>query len=151
MLHRSAVVFAALLALPRPSVAQTTLDPFDTWERQAQHWMYQHRVEQNLDDQTHRMGIGSLDEGKSTSFLFTAQGPGSYRVLAVCDNDCTDIDLYLYGMDGSLLDSDVELDDFPWVDTEELKTGASRQYRVEVGMPSCSANPCRFALSVFAR
>jgi hypothetical protein len=143
-----ALLFPSLL--PGALRAQTKLDALDVWQRQAQQQLYQHRVSLGLDDMTHAIGIGQLAQGASHSFTFTAQGPGVFRVLAVCDNDCLDVDLTLYDMGGNQIDIDVETDDFPWVDTDKLPVGTSRQFRVEVSMASCSADPCRYALAVFA-
>lgn len=139
-----------LALLPAPARAQTSLDPLDRWERQAQRQLYLHRVSLDLDDLTHEVGIGQLARGDTHDWTFTAEGPGTYRVLAVCDNDCSDIDLTLFDMDGNQIDFDVETDDYPWVDTAKLAAGTSRQFRVQVAMASCSADPCRYAIAVFA-
>ena len=139
------------LAASGPLTAQTELEALDEWEREAQWQLFQYRQSLELEDLTHEVGLGSLDEGESTEFVFSVEGPGDYRALAVCDNDCTDVDLTLYDLDGSMIDQDIELDDFPYVDTGVLGSGVTQRFVVEVSMPACEVEPCRFAIAVFAR
>jgi len=139
-----------LTLVPGSARAQTALDRLDVWERQAQQQLFMHRVSLDLDDLTHEVGIGQLAQGGTDDFTFMAEGPGAFRVLAVCDNDCLDIDLTLYDMSGTQVDIDVEMDDYPWVDTAKLGSGVSQQFRVQVAIPSCNADPCRYAIAVFS-
>ena len=71
-----------------------------------------------------------LKEGESTSF--TAYFSKGEDIYASCDEDCFDVDLYLYSPSGRLVDSDTLDDDFPIVTAP--KAG---DYRVEVIMYDC--------------
>lgn len=61
---------------------------------------------------------------------YFAQGE---TITAMCDDDCTDIDLYLYTELGVLVDSDIEDDSIPVVTAPYDGT-----FSIEVTMPSCS-------------
>jgi hypothetical protein len=71
-----------------------------------------------------------------------------YVVVAVCDVDCSDIDLHLYSPSGAQVASDTETDDVPVLQLDGVQGG---RYRLEVGMYSCSQEPCFYAVGVYAR
>lgn len=71
-----------------------------------------------------------LEEGESTSF--SAYFLAGEDIFASCDEDCGDVDLYLYTPSGRLVDSDTLDDDFPIVTAP--KDG---DYRVKVTMFDC--------------
>lgn len=48
------------------------------------------------------------------------------------------------------LDTDVEIDDFPVVETPRLASGLIQRFQVEISLFECSPNPCRYAVAVFA-
>lgn len=80
-------------------------------------------------------------------------GDGEYVVLALCDPDCTDIDLHLWrrGEEGEApLLSDVEDDDQPLLVSGlfggDLDDGV---YTVEVRMIECGAEYCYFAVGTY--
>ncbi len=154
MSARTVVAGLGLLMLPAlaPATlgAQAEMAELDQWERQAQRQLFMYREELGLVELSHEIGTGSLDEGGSEVLTFAANGPGSFTVLGVCDNDCTDIDLTLYDMDGNEIDTDVEIDDFPIVETPRLASGLRQRFRVEISMFECGASPCRYAVGVFA-
>lgn len=69
----------------------------------------------------------------------------NYRVFGVCDNDCTDLDMEVYGHDGQLVDRDIALDDVPFVQITPTRTG--RHY-VRIWLANCSSEPCYVAARV---
>ncbi len=73
-------------------------------------------------------------------------GPGSYVGAAVCDNDCSDVDLVVYDMAGNTLDEDLLVDDAPVVEF----FGPGR-YEFEVRMVDCSTPTCGYALRVYRK
>lgn len=58
---------------------------------------------------------GSLNHDASESVIIPLRAGRQYAVLAVCDNDCTDLDLRLYNSDDKELAADIETDDAPVV------------------------------------
>ena len=90
---------------------------------------------------------GSLDEGASRSHEVALYGGVTYRIFAVCDGDCPDLDLKLYDANGNLVDDDT-LDDYvPVVSVAPTKSGS---YHAEVLMYDCDVEPCYYALRVAA-
>jgi hypothetical protein len=63
----------------------------------------------------------------------------TYRVYGACDNDCSDLDMEIYGADGHLADRDVATDDVPYVQVTPRQTG--RHY-VRIWLYQCSTAPC---------
>ena len=89
---------------------------------------------------------GSIDEGESDDFHITL-GAGDYVIMGACDEDCDDVDLFLYVGD-SEIDSDVDVDDFP---TLSVDLAASGRYRIAVSMYGCDVEPCWYAVGVYRR
>lgn len=89
---------------------------------------------------------GTLRQGQQTTYTVDLQQGARYLLAAVCDGDCSDLDLALYDDSGNLLDDDTETDDVPIVNVVPRWTG---RFRVTVKMHACSVNPCAFGLGVF--
>lgn len=71
-----------------------------------------------------------------------------YRIAAVCDNDCTDIDLTLFDGMGQVISQDNAVDAHPIVPV--YVTGSGR-FTVKVLMYTCSNQPCYYAAALFGR
>lgn len=84
---------------------------------------------------------GLVDASGSTRFSLNLS-PGHYGAVAVCDNDCSNVDLLVYDAGGSQVASDVLDDDVPIVDFEVRKGGGT--YYFEVKMVSCTTSSCGF-------
>lgn len=69
----------------------------------------------------------------------------NYRVYGACDNDCTDLDMEIYGNDGELADRDAASDDTPYVQITPARSG--RHY-VRLWVYSCQNEPCYAAARV---
>ncbi len=69
----------------------------------------------------------------------------NYRIYGACDNDCSDLDMEIYGADGELADRDVAIDDVPYVQITPTQSG--RHY-VRIWLYQCSAEPCYTAARV---
>jgi hypothetical protein len=91
---------------------------------------------------------GSLDEGAQESIPVTLEPGREYMIVAVCDLDCSDIDLRLHDDNGNEVTADVELDDLPVV---EAAPRVSMTYSVQVIMANCTADPCFYGVRVFAK
>lgn len=69
----------------------------------------------------------------------------TYRVYAACDVDCADLDMEIYGADGTFVERDAARDDTPYVQLTPARTG--RHY-VRLWLYECSAEPCFVAARV---
>jgi hypothetical protein len=99
-------------------------------------------------EQTHDFEIGSLDAGETDSFTGDFREGWEYRIVSFCDEDCSDIDLYLHDEDGDEIDSDVSTNDVPIISCRPRR---SEEYTIEVRMYECSSEPCYFGIGIFGR
>lgn len=91
---------------------------------------------------------GDLEEGYGRSHYFTLNQGWEYRLVAVCDADCDDLDLALYDGDDLEVDRDWEPDDFPLV---SARPRLNDVYRLRVDMAACDLEPCGYRVAVLAR
>lgn len=78
--------------------------------------------------------------------VFLRQGV-TYRVYGACDDNCSDLDLEIYGADGRLEARDVARNDTPVV---EITPAASGRHYVRLWLYACSAEFCAVAARVVA-
>lgn len=71
-----------------------------------------------------------------------------YRVVAVCDNDCADVDLWMYDQNNNEVASDVAVDAQPIVQVAPRWTGP---FTLRVGMIQCTVAPCYIAAQLYGR
>jgi hypothetical protein len=90
---------------------------------------------------------GSLDEGEDEEFELELEAGLQYFVVAVCDGDCSDLDLVLTDSDGEEVEADREMDDVPMLAIEDQ----SGTFVLSVQMATCSANPCYYGVRVFSK
>lgn len=91
---------------------------------------------------------GSLASGASRDISVTLQAAEVFAFVGVCDQSCSDLDMTVYGPDGSEVGSDVLPDDAPIVRVDNPRAGT---YRVRVTMATCSANTCEFGMRVMGK
>lgn len=72
----------------------------------------------------------------------------TYKIVGVCDNDCSDFDLSLEDADRAVLASDVLQDDLPIIN---FTPKASETYWLRPTMVACSVNPCGYGIVIFVR
>ncbi|MBL8551118.1 MAG: hypothetical protein JNJ73_14115 [Hyphomonadaceae bacterium] len=81
-------------------------------------------------------------------FDITLRGGGDYRIVAVCDSDCRDLDMRLYDQAGTLIAENLDASDVAIVASQPRWTGP---FSVEIIMAQCAAAPCYYAAYVYAR
>lgn len=91
--------------------------------------------------------IGKLSESSSSYWTFPLNAGEEYFVMAACDEDCSDVDLYVR-IDGDIVASDATADDVPVVRFRAAKSGT---HQIEVEMFECSNEPCFWGLSIFEK
>ena len=74
--------------------------------------------------------------------LGTLRGGQTYRILGACDQDCTDVDLFLEDSRGQQIGQDIALDDHPFI---ELTPGRDEQFTVRIHLVNCEVEPCYVA------
>ena len=97
---------------------------------------------------THTYEIGNLNDDAQESFTLALDGDRPYAIVGACDNDCQDMDFWLYDENDNLIDSDTGTDDVPVVRVTPQWSG---QFSIRVRMYACSANPCYYGIGVFGQ
>ncbi len=88
--------------------------------------------------------VGGLAEGAGRDFTLTMPAGKTGIIMAVCDGDCSDLDIKVTS--GSRqLGQDIEPDDAPVVGIENY----SGPMTVRVEMAACSVAPCGFRMMFF--
>jgi hypothetical protein len=138
----TAVAFAAIGAIPS-AFAQSA-----EYIRQLSNQLSQAR--DSYVPNNYRLVTGpdndALSQGDSDNYTVTLQGGRSYKLVGVCDNDCTDLDITLYDSDGDVVDRDVLDDDKPVVSVSGKSGG---RYRMNVSMATCSSSICYYSVAVY--
>ena len=87
---------------------------------------------------------GELAAGAETRLTVKVTGGTSFSIVGVCDLDCGNLDIRLFGIDGKEVAKDVEDDDFPIVNFDKAGT-----YTVQLTMVACKSDPCAFGVTAF--
>ena len=95
--------------------------------------------------ETHNAKIDSMDHGASDSFSFTLDKGMSYKIVSVCDHDCSDLDMILYDENNNKLCEDIETDSMPICDVSPRWSG---RFTLRVTMYTCSSNPCYYGIAI---
>ena len=91
---------------------------------------------------------GTLPNGYEKNHRLNLRRGTRYKIAAVCDNDCRDLDLKLYDENGNLIDKDFQSDDVPIVDVQPRRTAT---FKVVVQMESCHVSPCGYSVVVMKK
>jgi hypothetical protein len=71
-----------------------------------------------------------------------------YGIVGVCDNDCSDVDLFLLDNSGRVIARDIDYDDTPAI---FYRPSRAATFTVRISMVRCSVNPCRFGIALYSR
>jgi hypothetical protein len=97
---------------------------------------------------SHEPVFGVLRTSKDEVPRFALRKGRSYAVVAVCDDDCDDVDVALYDLAGREAKVDDDESDFAVVTYEPFASG---DYIVRVHMYSCAAEPCGYGVKVYVK
>ena len=91
---------------------------------------------------------GTLANGTSREITVQLASASVLAFVGVCDEACSDLDLTVFGPDGSELGADVLEDDAPIVRVDNARPGT---YRIRVQMAACSASTCGYGVRVYGQ
>jgi hypothetical protein len=91
--------------------------------------------------------MGVLNGKATENRTVDLQAGVRYAIVGVCDENCPDIDLRIWGPSGTKLTEDVQQNNTPVL---EFTAPAAGHYRLAVEMVSCNANPCAWGVQVLA-
>lgn len=139
-------------AYGRRSAGATTSTSASTQDRWQQQVMAQLDRAGNITGgsgyvQTHGPWLASLRTGENQAWSVRLNAGATYRIVGVCDNDCSDLDLKLLAGSTSVA-QDVAVDDVPVLTFTPTVTG---DYTLQIIMATCSVNPCRFGVAAYGR
>jgi len=138
-MRTATTVLLAIAAMPAPLLGQR-------WEQQVQG-----RLARAIDvlptssrlPVVKRSGMLNTDEG--ASFQTTLVQRVSYVIIAVCDDDCSRLQLTLLSPSGSDIAKERNSESLPTVRfTPDTTTG----YGIRIVMEGCRWNPCWYAVAV---
>ena len=92
------------------------------------------------------IGFNAINSGATETINYTAADAQDVVLVAVCDTDCTDIDLRVRN-NGGVVGEDVLTDAVPVVPV----AAGGRPLNIDVIMAACSQNPCVYGVAVFRR
>jgi hypothetical protein len=137
---RVILVLLAIAAVPTAAVGQ------QRWERQVQQRL-QRAVE--AVDTSSRLPIvkqsGMLNTDEAASFPTTLVRGTSYAIVAVCDDDCSRLQLTLLSPSGSDIAKERNSESLP---TLHFTAETTLVYGIRVVMEGCRWNPCWYAIAV---
>jgi hypothetical protein len=97
---------------------------------------------------------GELAAGGVFRFQIAGDEKFKYYFNAICDDDCTNLDLFAFDADGKELDTDDADDPFPSLEIQSIYDSSDkprpRQITVEVRMVACKAEACAWGARVGA-
>ena len=94
------------------------------------------------------MIVGTLHDDASVALEVDLEFGVEYMIVGVCDNDCTDLDLSLVDLQGTVLFEDSLDDDAPIL---RFTAPAGGAHFLLVDMFACSVEPCSFGYKVYRR
>ena len=104
---------------------------------------YQQNLAQGFGSAGVRDVITGLQAGNEYRWnVGTLRGGQTYRILAACDQDCTDVDIIVEDGAGIEVGRDVALDDHPVVTITPRVDGP---FSVRIGLVNCEIEPCYVA------
>jgi hypothetical protein len=134
------IVLLAIAALATPASAQ------QRWERQVRE-----RVQRAVDAvaTSSRLPVvrrsGMLNTDEAASFHTTLVQGTSYTIVAVCDDDCSRLQLTLLSPSGSDIAKERNSESLP---TLQFTAETTTVYGIRVVMEGCRWNPCWYAIAV---
>ena len=134
---------------PRRALADPRFEGLESWERVVAEQLVtlaqRLRAEDfTATDDNHFAAIPT----DSIDHVAVELEPGFYRAIAVCDQDCSDIDLQVSDDDGEVLDTDILEDDVPIVDFLAHEAGT---FHFAVQVVKCTTATCFYGLQVYRK
>ncbi len=122
----------------------------DRWEQEVLDRLQQVERQFGRDGyrKTHDFFTAKIRPEQSESYSVTLDGGRDYTIVSVCDSDCDNVDLRLLDIDGGLIETDIELNEFPQIATSPSNT---MRYQVEVVIPGCRESRCTIGIGIFGR
>ena len=86
-------------------------------------------------------GSGYLVDGEAIGVNLRLPPNQTYQVIGICDDDCTDVDMWAADGAGGMLTGDVEPEDYA---VFPIVVPASGRVSLVISMAECTVNPCAY-------
>jgi hypothetical protein len=90
--------------------------------------------------------VGRQSAGNVQTVTFNLSAGGTYVLIGVCDENCSDLDMIVRDAAGNEVGRDEEMDDAPMVVVQGARGG---RYSVDVGMVTCQGN-CNWGVRAYS-
>lgn len=97
-------------------------------------------------DQVHKPVFSSLRDDQEKTTPLALRAGHECRIMALCDADCSDLDIVVTDPSGTEVGSDTGLNDAPIVGFRVEEDG---EYTVRVRMAACHTEPCYYGIAAF--
>lgn len=91
---------------------------------------------------------GALNNGDTAAVVLDLVAGSAYAIVGVCDDDCTNLDLQLFGATGYEIDAAKGTGAAPII---RVTPRGSTTYRLITRMTGCGLNPCWYGVSIYRR
>lgn len=99
-------------------------------------------------NKTHNFKFGTLRDDEHEFVYFELDDGWTYKILAVCDEDCKDLDLCLFDENNNTIECDQKIDDLPLISITPRWTG---EFKLRIKMFNCEINPCSYGIGIFGK
>ncbi|HYD86394.1 MAG TPA: hypothetical protein VEA80_02865 [Vitreimonas sp.] len=142
-----AAVAAAVMATAGAAQAQVSAKVVSMLEQLAQETVRRETDRPAGEGHTYYQGeVGSLNDDEERVSPLIGDWQGTVTVSGFCDQNCTDLDLYVIDEDGNTVASDASVDASPTVTFGALE---GRTYRLRAKMYTCAQNPCYYGVGAY--
>jgi hypothetical protein len=97
---------------------------------------------------THEIVWGRLSEGEAETIGIELDGRMEYVIFGVCDNDCYNVNIDFYDMQGNRLAYNYEYSEVPYI---VVPRGYYDRYLIQITMARCITYTCNYGVAVFGR
>jgi hypothetical protein len=136
---RAILVLLAILAMPAAMFGQ------QRWERQVQERVQRAIAAVGPSSRLVVTRSGMLNTDEEASFQTPLLERVSYTIIAVCDDDCSRLQLTLLSPSGSDIAKERNSESLP---TLRFTAATTAVYGIRVVMEGCRWNPCWYAIAV---
>ena len=136
---RAILVLLAILAMPSAMFGQ------QRWERQVQERVQRTIAAVGSSSRLEVTRSGMLNTDEAATFWTTLVQGTSYAIVAVCDDDCSRLQLTLLSPSGSDIAKERNSESLP---TLRFTATTTAVYGIRVLMEGCRWNPCWYAIAV---
>lgn len=132
----------ALTALPTSALAQGK-----RWERQVRAQLDRTvaALQGSSPGSSRILTVRPLNTEESEALVIQLQSEATYEIVGACDEDCSDLHLWLSTASGDDVAVDRSSENLPVLRFRPRESGA---YRVRVTMATCRVNPCWFGVAI---